>query len=102
MNGPLEWFGAIGTIIAAGLIATNLGRLVTGWAFILFVLVSISWIAAGLLSDNTPIALQNVAMFFVNLWGVYQYLLNPRKKEEIEIVEACTAEAQEQLEAQEA
>jgi hypothetical protein len=102
MNGPLEWFGAIGTIIAAGLIATNLGRLVTGWAFVLFVVVSISWILAGLLSDNMPIAIQNVAMFFVNLWGVYQYLLNPRKKKEIQLAEECTIEAQKKLEEQEA
>ena len=102
MNGPLEWFGAIGTIVAAGLIATNLGRLVTGWAFVLFVFVSLSWILAGLLSENMPIAIQNVAMFFVNLWGVYQYLLNPRKKQEIKLAEKCTERAQEKLEAQEA
>jgi len=25
MNGPLEWFGAIGTILAAGMIAADLG-----------------------------------------------------------------------------
>jgi hypothetical protein len=102
MNGPLEWFGALGTVIAAGLIATNLGRVVTGWAFVLFVFVSISWILAGLLTDNNPIALQNVAMLFVNLWGVYQYLLNPRKKREIELVEECADEAKEQLEEEEA
>lgn len=102
MNGPLEWFGAIGTIIAAGLIATNLGRLTTGWAFVLFVVVSVSWIFAGLLAENMPIAIQNLVMFFVNLWGVYQYLLNPRKKQEIKLVEQCTIEAKQDLEAQEA
>ncbi|MCB2060574.1 MAG: hypothetical protein R3E09_14665 [Novosphingobium sp.] len=101
MHGPLEWFGAIGTIVAAGLIASNLGRQVTGWAFVLFVFVSLSWILAGLLTDNQPIALQNVAMFFVNAWGVYQYLLNPRKKKEIEIAEECMVEAKEELEATE-
>ena len=102
MNGPLEWFGAIGTIVAAGLIASDLGRKATGWAFVLFVVVSLSWILAGLLTDNQPIAMQNVAMLFVNAWGVYQYLINPRKKKEIELTEQCAEKAKEKLEEAEA
>ncbi|MCB2074595.1 MAG: hypothetical protein H6917_17840 [Novosphingobium sp.] len=102
MNDPLEWFGAIGTIVAAGLIASDLGRKATGWAFVLFVVVSLSWILAGLLTDNQPIAMQNVAMLFVNAWGVYQYLINPRKKKEIELTEQCAEKAKEKLEEAEA
>jgi hypothetical protein len=102
MNGPLEWFGAIGTIICAGVIATNLGRKPTGWAFVLFVLVSAAWIAAGILTGNRPIAIQNAVMFFVNAWGVWQYLLNPKKIREIEIAEQCTVEAEKKLEEEEA
>ena len=98
MTGFFEWFGAIGTIIAAGLIASDLGRKVTGWAFVLFVAVAISWIIGGLMGDNMPIALQNVAMFFVNAWGVWQYLLNPKKKREIELAEQCTVKAHEEVE----
>jgi hypothetical protein len=94
----LEWFGAIGTIIAAGLIASDMGRRVTGWAFVLFVVVAIAWVAAGFLTDNIQIALQNVAMFFVNAWGVWQYLLNPKKKKEIERVEELAKEAHEEVE----
>ena len=102
MNDPLEWFGAIGTIVAAGLIASDLGRKATGWAFVLFVVVSLSWILAGLLTDNQPIAMQNVAMLFGNAWGVYQYLINPRKKKEIELTEQCAEKAKEKLEEAEA
>ena len=102
MNDPLEWFGAIGTIVAAGLIASDLGRKATGWASVLFVVVSLSWILAGLLTDNQPIAMQNVAMLFVNAWGVYQYLINPRKKKEIELTEQCAEKAKEKLEEAEA
>src|SRR5690606_34620875 len=47
MNGPLEWFAAIGTILAAGMIAADLGRRVTGWAFILLVLISVAWVTLG-------------------------------------------------------
>ena len=44
MNGPLEWIAAIGTMLAAGLIAIDLGRKVTGFGFVLFCFVSITWI----------------------------------------------------------
>ncbi len=100
MNGPLEWFGAIGTIAAASLIASDLGRRITGWAFVLFVLVAIAWILAGLLTGNIPIAIQNAVMFFVNAWGVWQYLLNPKKKREIERMEEIAEEAHQEVEAQ--
>lgn len=100
MNGPLEWFGAIGTIVAAGLIASDLGRRITGWAFVLFVFVALSWILAGLVAGNMPIAIQNAVMFFVNAWGVWQYLLNPKKKREIERMEEIAEEVHEEVEAQ--
>ncbi|WP_239805940.1 hypothetical protein [Croceicoccus hydrothermalis] len=94
----LEWFGALGTIAAAALIASDLGRRVTGWAFVLFTVVSVAWIGAGMLGNNTPIALQNVVMFFVNGWGVWQYLLNPKKKREIERTEELEQQAHEEVE----
>lgn len=102
MNGPFEWFGAIGTIIAAAIIASNLGRRPTGWAFVLFVVVSVSWILGGLIADSRPIIFQNLAMFFVNAWGVFQYLVNPKKKREIEMVEQCAAQVHDELEAEKA
>ncbi len=98
--GPMEWFGAIGTIIAAGLIASDLGRKVTGWAFVLFVFVAMAWIVAGLVRPNYPIAIQNVAMFFVNAWGVWQYLLNPKKKRELEKLDELKEEAEQEVEAE--
>jgi len=102
MSGILEWIGAAGSVIAAGLIASDLGRRWTGWAFVLFVAMSIAWIAAGLAKGNLPIAAQNALMLVVNGWGVWQYLLNPRKKREIELAENCTVRAQRQVEAEEA
>ena len=41
MEGPLEWTASIGTIIAAVLIALDMGRKATGWGFVLFTAVSI-------------------------------------------------------------
>jgi len=85
MDGPLEWFGAIGAIIAAGLIAADLGRKVTGWAFVLFVAVSLAWIASGLVHGTWSLVAQNGLLLAVNGWGVWQFLLSRRKKRELEL-----------------
>ncbi|WP_234007352.1 hypothetical protein [Novosphingobium aromaticivorans] len=77
VDGALEWFAAIGTIIAAGLVAADLGRRWTGWGFVLFVAVSISWIVSGILNGTASITIQNGALLLVNAWGVWRYLLNP-------------------------
>jgi uncharacterized membrane protein YphA (DoxX/SURF4 family) len=103
MNGPLEWAAAIGTIIAASLIAADLGRKVTGWGFILFSLVAILWVIAAL-GDSPPaipLASMNGILLLINLWGVWQYLLNPRKKKVIERVEKEAAKIEREVEAEE-
>ena len=100
MNGVIEWFGAIGAILSAGLIAADLGRRVTGWAFVLFVIVSIAWIVAGLTSQSMPLVIQNGILLAVNAWGVWQYLLNPRKKREIEKAEELAEQAKEEVAAE--
>lgn len=98
MNGPIEWIAAIGTIIAASMIAADLGRRVTGWGFVLFSVVACLWVYAGLTApDGQPIAIQNGILLLVNLFGVWQFLLSRKKKREIELVEQCAVEAKEQV-----
>ena len=100
MNGPLEWTGAIGAILAAALIAGNFGRRVTGWGFVLFSVVSVIWIVSGLTAkDGMPIAVQNGILLLINVYGVWQFLLSPRKKREIERAEELADEAKEEVEA---
>ncbi|MEW4447604.1 hypothetical protein [Qipengyuania sp. JC766] len=77
MEGPLEWAASIGAIVAALLIAIDVGRRVTGYGFVLFVLVSVLWIVSGLTSDAIPIAIMNAVLLLVNAWGVWRYLLRP-------------------------
>ncbi len=100
MNGPLEWIGAIGAILAAAMIAADLGRKVTGWGFVLFSVVSIVWIVSGLTSDGMPIAVQNGILLVINVYGVWQFLLSPRKKREIEEAERIAEEAKERVAAE--
>ena len=94
MNGPLEWIAAIGTMIAAGLIAADLGRKATGYGFVLFCAVAATWIVSGLTGDALPIAAMNGVLLLINAWGVWQYLLNPKNKAKLEKMEELEAEAE--------
>jgi nicotinamide riboside transporter PnuC len=87
MNGPLEWIAAIGTMFAAALIAADLGRKVTGYGFVLFCAVSVTWIVSGLTSNAMPIAAMNAILLLINAWGVWQYLLSRKNREVMERVE---------------
>ena len=100
MNGPLEWIGAIGAIIAAALIAGDFGRRVSGWGFVLFSVVSVVWIVSGVTAkDGMPIAVQNGILLLINLYGVWQFLLSPKKKREIERAEELEEQAKADVEA---
>jgi uncharacterized membrane protein YphA (DoxX/SURF4 family) len=102
MNGPLEWIAALGTMLAAGLIAIDLGRKVTGFGFVLFCAVSITWIVSGVMNDTMPIAVMNAILLLINLWGVWQYLLNPKKRKVIEKVERYAQKVEKEVEREEA
>ena len=100
MNGPLEWIAAFGAIVAAALIAGDFGRRVTGWGFVLFSVVSVVWIVSGLsASDGMPIAVQNGILLLINAYGVWQFLLSPKKKREIERAEKLAEEAKNDVQA---
>ncbi|MXP25116.1 hypothetical protein GRI39_03520 [Altererythrobacter indicus] len=98
MNGPLEWFGSIGAIISAAMIAADWGRKWTGWAFVLFVLVSTAWIATGVMNGSTPLTVQNAILLTINSWGVWQYLLSPKNRKKIERMEELESQASEDVE----
>ena len=102
MNGPLEWIAAIGTMLAAALIAADLGRKVTGWGFVLFCAVSATWIVSGFTSNALPIAAMNAILLLINLWGVWQFLLNPRKKKVIERIEKVAGRIEREVDAEQA
>lgn len=94
MNGPLEWIAALGTMIAAALIAADLGRKTTGWGFVLFCVVAATWIVSGLTGDALPIAAMNGILLLINAWGVWQFLLSPKNKARLEKLEELEAEAE--------
>ncbi len=100
MNGTLEWIAALGTMIAAGMIAADLGRKATGWGFVLFCAVAVTWIVSGLTSDALPIAAMNAILLLINAWGVWQYLLNPKNRAKLEKLEELQEQAEREVEAE--
>ena len=101
MNGPLEWAAAIGTIIAASLLAADLGRRVTGFGFVLFCAVAVAWVVSGLTDSppSYPIAAMNGLLLAINAGGVWQFLLNPKHTREIERAEQIADKAEADVEA---
>lgn len=102
MNGPIEWIAAIGTILAAAMVAADYSRRVTGFGFVLFSIVACLWVYSGLTApDGMPIAIQNGVLLFINLFGVWQFLLSRKKKREIDKAAEIAEQAKEEV-AQEA
>ncbi len=101
MNGPLEWIAAIGTMLAATLVAADRGRRVTGFGFVLFCAVSATWIVSGLTTDALPIAAMNGVLLVINAWGVWQYLLSPRNKKVMDRVEPVRDRIEREVEQEE-
>lgn len=80
MLDALQYYGAGAATIAAFIVSLNLGRRVTGWAFVLFVTSSIALIGWGFLSeDSEGIGFQNIALLLITLVGVWRYLISRHK-----------------------
>ncbi len=74
----LEWYATISGVVAALMLAGDFGRRVTGYGFVLFCTMNISWIAFAQMDDTGGLMWQNILLFFVNALGIYRYLI--RKK----------------------
>lgn len=100
MNGALDWIAAAATIVAAAMVAGDFGRRVTGFGFVVFVVASIAWIVTSAINGAMPLVASNAILLAINLWGVWQYLLNPRKKREIEKAEKIADKAEREVAAE--
>ena len=73
----LQYYGAGAATLAALIVSLNLGRRVTGWAFVLFVTSSLALIGWGFLADDSEgIGWQNVALLVINAIGVWRHLIS--------------------------
>ena len=74
----LKWIASISGIAAALMVSLDSGRRVTGWGFVLFSGSAVCWIAGALLTKDWALGTQNLALFAIDLFGIYRYLI--RKK----------------------
>jgi len=97
----LQYYGAGAATIAALIVSLNLGRRITGWAFVLFMAVAIAWIVSGLISQTWPLVIQNAILLVIDTFGAWQFLLDPHKRKVIEKQEELAEEAEAQVTAEE-
>ena len=95
----VEWYATISGVIAAIMLASDLGRKVTGFGFVLFCTMNIAWIVhAQSQPEGGGLMWQNGLLFAVNLIGVWQYLLSPKNRRKMRAIK----EAVQEFEAKEA
>ena len=67
---------AMGTgIVAAIMVSADLGRRITGFAFIVFAVSSTCWVMIGLSDDEAPLMYQNIVLTVINFIGIYRWLI---------------------------
>jgi uncharacterized membrane protein YphA (DoxX/SURF4 family) len=97
----LEWYATIAGIIAALMIASDLGRRVSGFGFVLFCTMNLAWIAwAQTQPDGGGLTWQNAILFGVNLIGIWQYLLSPKNRRKMEVIKEAVQEFEAKEEAE--
>jgi hypothetical protein len=94
----LEWSAALCAMAAAVLIAADWGRHRTGIGFVLFCVVSVLLIAAGLVRGSMPTVTQNGIMLAINAYGVWRYLISPKDTRVIDRLSDAAVEAEHEVE----
>lgn len=78
----ISWVATIATIIAASMTAANLGSRITGYGFCVFLVGSLSWLAAGLLTGQPALTWTNGVLTMLNVFGIWRWLGRQTKVEE--------------------
>ncbi|WP_254603016.1 hypothetical protein [Sphingomonas bacterium] len=74
----LKWAAAGTGMVAATIVALDLGKRDTGWGMVLFCVSALAWIAGGLLTRDWALGTQNVVLLVIDLIGVYRYFTQAR------------------------
>jgi len=99
----IEWYATISGVVAALMLASDLGRKVTGFGFVLFCTMNVAWIVhAQSQPEGGGLMWQNGILFAVNLLGVYQYLLSAKNRRKMKAVEKAVEKFEEKEKRQEA
>lgn len=77
----LEWYATTSGILAALMIAADINRRITGWGFVLFCTMNGAWIWFALIDETGGLMTQNIVLFFINVLGIYRYLIRSKPVE---------------------
>jgi membrane protein implicated in regulation of membrane protease activity len=77
-----SWAATIATIIAAFMTASNLGARITGFGFAVFLVGSLCWLAAGVLTGQPALTWTNVVLTVLNIFGIWRWLGRHTRVEE--------------------
>lgn len=75
MEEVVRWLATLTGVSAAIMVASNFGRKITGFGFVVFTVSSLAWIAAGYFEDLPSLMVQNVVLTVINLLGIYRWLI---------------------------
>ncbi|MCZ4298538.1 hypothetical protein [Henriciella marina] len=87
----LTWFASLSCILAALLVSLNAGAKWSGVGFLIFSLSSAAWVWASTMQEEAPLALQNIVLLGINLFGVYRYLWQPARSQKSKRMREATS-----------
>jgi hypothetical protein len=82
MADTISWVATVATIIAASMTAANLGSRITGYGFCVFLVGSLSWLAAGSMTGQPALTWTNIVLTILNMFGIWRWLGRQTKVEE--------------------
>src|SRR6476646_10759599 len=82
MADTISWAATFATIVAASMTAANLGSRITGYGFCVFLVGSLSWLAAGLITGQLALIWTNAVLTILNIFGIWRWLGRQTKVEE--------------------
>ena len=82
MADTISWLATVATIIAASMTAANLGSRITGYGFCVFLVGSLAWIAAGLMTGQPALLWTNIVLTVLNIFGIWRWLGRQTRVEE--------------------
>ncbi|MGN6155867.1 MAG: PRC-barrel domain containing protein [Sphingomicrobium sp.] len=62
------------TLLAAFVVACNLGARITGWGFVVYTIGSVAWLTIGLTAGPSSLVWQNAILLPLNLFGIWRWL----------------------------
>ncbi len=74
MADTISWIATIATVVAASVVASNLGARITGYGFLVFTVGSLLWLRVGIVSHQPALMWTNAVLTTLNLFGIWRWL----------------------------